>query len=664
MGMVYRAWDEALEREVAIKTLTAEGILDEESRKRFEVEAKAVARMQHTNIITVFELGEDRGIPFIAMELLGGLDLETVLRTNEPLLLEEKLEIMIQVCRGLAYAHGRGIVHRDVKPSNIRLLDDGSVKLMDFGIAKLGGMNLTKTGMMVGTLHYMSPEQIRGLPLDGRSDVFSLGVILHELLSGDRPFKAQGTTEVLYEIVNATPPRLAEDGSGRTEALQRILDTSLAKDRDERYPGAAEFGAALQENLDDLRKGHAAIPSKEEAEALATARKLVSDGRPADAVRQLESLLKRRPTFVEARRTLRTARHAKRPSPAAEDFPELDQTIGPAPATRPAETLLQPTTLLPDTRKARALPWALVGGGLTIAVVVAATLLLLLMRSRSGPVAVRVRSKPPGASVFLEGRQTGITTDGEVSLPRVGPMTLAFRKEGYEEVVRTLPAPPESREVEVDLPPIPSAPQPIPVKSDPPGATVTVDGEKVSGTTPLSLSLDPAKGHKVSVALEGYSPQEMHLEPGKLPQDLAVTLPIAGVPGTLVVLAPFPIEVSWRGKVLSQAAGAKISLPAGRQTVTIASANYFLHRAQSVDVRSGETTTLEAPALGKISIRANPDNCQVLIDGAFVDYPPILDRAIASGDHTVSFKWPDGLRRDEAVKAEAGGLVFVTGRRE
>src|SRR5262249_2690360 len=137
MGMVYRGLDEALEREVAIKTLTVEGTFDAESRKRFEIEAKAAAKLQHPNILTVFELGEERGVPFIAMELLPGADLETLLRSGDPLLLQEKLDIAVQVCRGLTYAHEHKIVHRDIKPSNIRVLDDGTAKIMDFGIAKL-----------------------------------------------------------------------------------------------------------------------------------------------------------------------------------------------------------------------------------------------------------------------------------------------------------------------------------------------------------------------------------------------------------------------------------------------------------------------------------------------------------------------------------------------
>ena len=206
MGMVYRGLDPALEREVAIKTLVAEGSFDPESRRRFEVEARAAAKLAHPNIVTVHELGEDRGILFIAMEMLPGVDLDSLLRSGEALPLAEKLDIVAQVCRGLAFAHDRGVVHRDIKPSNVRLLDDGTAKIMDFGIAKLGaGHHITKTGMMVGTVHYMSPEQVRGKPLDGRSDVFSAGVILYELLAGERPFRGEDVTQILYKIVNEEP---------------------------------------------------------------------------------------------------------------------------------------------------------------------------------------------------------------------------------------------------------------------------------------------------------------------------------------------------------------------------------------------------------------------------------------------------------------------------
>ncbi len=273
MGMVYRGLDAALEREVAVKTLNAEGSLDPDSRRRFEVEAKAAARLQHPNIVTVFELGEDRGLPFIAMEMLPGADLEALLRSGKEIPLAERLDVVAQVCRGLAYAHERGIVHRDIKPSNVRLLEDGTAKIMDFGIAKLGGTHLTKTGMMVGTVHYMSPEQVRGQPLDGRSDVFSAGVILYELVAGERPFRGEGPTQILYKIVHEEPPPpdLAALG-GLGPKLQCVLSRALAKDREARYAGASALADDLTSLLEEAQRADSTgEPSRRPACGLSSA---------------------------------------------------------------------------------------------------------------------------------------------------------------------------------------------------------------------------------------------------------------------------------------------------------------------------------------------------------------------------------------------------------
>src|SRR5207249_379814 len=358
MGMVYRGWDEILEREVAVKTLTLEGSLDEESRRRFHIEAKAAARLQHPNIITVYELGEDRGLPFIAMELLPGTDLEGLMRSGEPLMLQEKLDLVIQVCRGLAYAHEHKIVHRDIKPSNVRVLEDGSVKIMDFGIAKLGGTGVTKTGMMVGTVHYMSPEQIRGETLDGRSDLFSVGVILYELLAGRRPFAGEGVTAVLYKIINDEPPELepgelGADATGLRAAMKRML----AKDREQRPATAAvladELSAILAAHLGAL----AADTSSETRDTVALSRHLLREGRVEESVRRLREVNESNPHSLEVRRALRAAtremqrRQAPAPPPAEDDFPELDASARPDSAARPGAATCFPaaTRVAPET---------------------------------------------------------------------------------------------------------------------------------------------------------------------------------------------------------------------------------------------------------------------------------------------------------------------------
>ncbi len=675
MGKVYRGLDEALEREVAVKTLTTEGSLDEESRKRFQIEAKAAAKLQHPNIVTVFELGEDRGVAFIAMELLPGIDLEGVIRSRESLLLKEKLDIVIQVCRGLAFAHEHGIIHRDIKPSNIRLLDDGTAKIMDFGIAKLGGTTLTKTGMMVGTVHYMSPEQVRGKTLDGRSDVFSLGVILYELLAGQRPFKGEGATEVLYKIVNEDPPPL--DVTGLDPRLKEIVERALAKDPEKRYPSAG----ALADDLAGVLEAQARSVARPGAqEAASAARRLLKEGGTEAGLRRLRELAERHPDSVEVRRALRTvAREVERskrpPEPEAEGFAELEATFRVPPTQKAPDIEVQPTVVLgpegttaaeaPARRARPALLWA--GAGLAVAVAIALGIALLRGAGPTKPAELRiaVRSQPAGAAVLVDGKDTGVRTDGELVLPAPVPpqVVLTFRMAGRKDETRTVKLPLSPGEVlSVALG---AAAATLPVVSDPPGAAVSLDGQRVKGATPLDVTFDASVEHRLSVSLEGHNPQEVRLVPGQLPAEVRVKLEPAGPLGTVRIASVYPVDVLWRGKVLArdQVAPA-VSVPGGRQVLTVVSSAYFLRTDVTVNVQGGAESTVEAPGLGKINIRAQPDNCQVFIDGTFVDYPPILDKQVAAGTHTVSFKWPDGAKAQESAEVTRGGAAYVTGRKE
>jgi hypothetical protein len=685
MGMVYRGWDEVLEREVAVKTLTVEGTLDEESRQRFQIEARAAARLQHANIVTVFELGEDRGLPFIAMELLPGVDLENLVRSGEALLLEEKLEIMVQVLRGLHFAHEHGIVHRDIKPSNIRLLEDGTAKIMDFGIAKLGGIGVTKTGMMVGTVHYMSPEQIRGKKLDGRSDVFSSGVILYELLCGKRPFVGDSATAVLYKIINDPPDTLDPSVAGTAPELQATLDRALAKDPEARHPTAARMAEEMAEIAGRLR-GPAAAPPPDVLEAVNVARRLVKEGKVDDALHRLQDVTQRHPRSIEARRALRTAarereRRLKPREPEAQDFPELDATYQGSATRRTADTVMQPgesvpATVLLGSAPAVAAPAAptrnllLAAAAALLVVVVAGVLLLTRQPPVAPPVTMHVRSDPPGAQVLVDGQDSGVVTDGDVTLPAgvSGTVTLTLRKPEYREATRVLRLPLGASDLRFVLEALPAVTSTValPVVTEPPGASVTVDGQAVKGTTPLTVTVDPAREHQIAVRLEGHAPQEVRVAAGAAATPVRIVLDALGPQGRIAVSAAYPLDVIWRGKVLSHGQPSpEVVVPAGRQVLTLVAPTYFLRQNVTVDVpRPPAAASVAAPALGKINIRANPDNCQVFIDGEFVEYPPILDRAIAAGEHRVAFKWPDGARREESVQVARGAPAYVMGRKD
>jgi serine/threonine-protein kinase len=670
MGMVYRGLDETLDREVAVKTLTVEGTLDDESRQRFEIEAKAAARLQHSNIVTVYELGEDRGVPFIAMELLPGTDLESLIRTPEAMLLQEKLEVIIQVLRGLAFAHEHGIVHRDIKPSNIRLLDDGTAKILDFGIAKLGATSVTRTGMMVGTVYYMSPEQIRGKRLDGRSDVFSAGVILYELLSGHRPFTGNGSAEVLFKIVNEEPAPLPDDLGPATERLQRIVTRALAKDREKRYPSATAMADGVAEVLATL----SVPPTAAEVESVGRCRALIRSGNLDEGTRELRELLARTPGSVEARRALRAAtreiQQRQQPCPGDEaDYPELDATFQASPTRREPATAVQAATVTqaPEARPAGG-RLLLAAAGLGLLAALASGALLLwggkwLAPVASPPLHLTVRSSPAGAEVLVNGQPSGVTTDGELTVPapRSGELQLGFRKPGYQEISLPLRAP-FGPAVSVTLTPEPVR---ILVVSQPPGASVSLEGKALAGVTPLEVEVASAREQALEVRLDGYEPQEVRLVPGEINDRVELSLQPVRPPGRLRVVADYPVDVIRGGETLARAqATASVSLPAGRQKVRLVSRKYFLDQRSTVQVPAGGETTLRLPQLGTISIRAIPDNCKVLIDGRFVDYPPILERQIVSGRHQVGFRWPDGTRRDGTVEVPAGGIAYQMGRKD
>ena len=248
MGVLYRGRDTVLDREVAIKVMATEfdADSDDTARPRFYREARAAAKLQHRNIVTVFEFGEEDHTPFIVMEFLRGQDLSKRMRSEPPLTLEEKLDIVADLCTGLHFAHEQGVVHRDVKPANIWILTDGSIKLLDFGIAKFASSTMTRQGSVLGSVSYMAPEQVVGGEVDGRADVFSAGVVLYELLTGQKPFDGDSATAVLARIMDERPVSLDVFGPDVPRPLVAAVAKALQKDREKRYRHAADFGADLR----------------------------------------------------------------------------------------------------------------------------------------------------------------------------------------------------------------------------------------------------------------------------------------------------------------------------------------------------------------------------------------------------------------------------------
>ncbi|MCM3877023.1 MAG: protein kinase [Thermoanaerobaculia bacterium] len=242
-GTVYKGRDPFIKRSVAIKTCQSE---EEEIKKRFFREAEFAGNLHHRNVTTIYDFGvTDDGTPYIVQEFLTGDDLDKAIKKKEPLTLARKLQILIDVCDGLGYAHSTGIIHRDIKPSNIRILEDGTVKIMDFGIAKslVSQSTLTQTGITLGTASYLAPEQIRGEDLDPRTDIFSLGVLAYEILTGQKPFTGDHISTVLYKIMNETPGPPSSLDPALPRGLDAMVLKALEKDRTKRFVSCAEMRA-------------------------------------------------------------------------------------------------------------------------------------------------------------------------------------------------------------------------------------------------------------------------------------------------------------------------------------------------------------------------------------------------------------------------------------
>ena len=325
MGVVYKAMDPLIDRVVAIKTINLGLALDEkeEYEGRFYQEAKAAGRLNYPNIVTIYDVGKSGDVAYIAMEFLQGRELRDIMNEVGLLPIDQVLDITAQVAMGLAYAHEHGIVHRDVKPSNIMVVRDGHVKITDFGIARMASSAVrTQTGMVLGSPKYMSPEQVLGKTIDQRSDIFSLGVMIYEMLTGQAPFNGENVNAIMYQTLHGVPAAPGTLNPAVPEMVNFIVAKALSKKVDDRYQNARDLAVDLHACRDSLtrtvrqidvtKSGEKKLPNTIDA----SGRKKMDE----DDVRQTSGLS---PIFDSAAATLRLAALTA----SREDVDELSKTL-------------------------------------------------------------------------------------------------------------------------------------------------------------------------------------------------------------------------------------------------------------------------------------------------------------------------------------------------
>ena len=280
MGVVFKGRDPLIGRAVAVKTITAGVAESGDLLDRFYREARAAGGLQHPNIVTIYELAESGGAPFIAMEYLEGESLEKLITRKQALPLATKVGYVVQAARALDHAHRHGVIHRDVKPANIVLTRDGVVKVVDFGIARLADTSKTQTGTLLGTLAYMSPERVRGEQADARGDIWALGVVLYELLAYQRPFDGENHAALLMHILQSDPPSIRQFLPQCPAALERVVLKALHKDEKQRYPSME----ALLKNLEHAARACGASIDETPSKSAAHIPGAESDAQPAQTV--------------------------------------------------------------------------------------------------------------------------------------------------------------------------------------------------------------------------------------------------------------------------------------------------------------------------------------------------------------------------------------------
>jgi serine/threonine-protein kinase len=626
MGVLYRATDPVLERDVAIKVMAADFSDDETGRSRFYREARAVARLQHRNIVTLFDFGEEAGAPYIVMEFLRGQTLAARLRGGAPLPVDQALDIAAQLGTGLHFAHAHGIIHRDVKPANIWLLDDGGVKLLDFGIAKFGESTLTTAGDVVGSIAYMSPEQLRGDPTDTRADIFSAGIVLYELLAGKRPFSGETPTAIMMQIINGEPQPI-ERAASLPPGLSAIVMRALEKTPDRRYQHGAELATDLQALRASFERSGAATRPNALPETL--------------------------PAFVSTP-TPRPASHTPRPS-SRESAPAALTTLGPAPTSPPPslvetfeeEDLIRRDVagtsgsdhdidldLVTDASGAASRSAGSAGAAST---------------SRSGqshpfpaPASNRRGWRPAGAVAcvallgyvgFVIFRAAAPATTGDAADPA------KQATQAQQTATPSVPTPGSSAP-STSRPgtPRPGAGQPETVQPE----------EPITPKPPASERQNPRSGPEPSAT----RPHSTRPEPAAPPAP--TTPPVSQAGFWVAITGAYPFEVQTEDGQVSRSSTRHELQVSGKQTLRLRAPQFALDRRVPVDGPAGGTVRLQAPALGRLTIRTPFETCEALVNGRSLGFPPIVDQQLASGTYRIVLSCPDGDKHFETVQITAG----------
>ncbi|MFQ5890506.1 MAG: protein kinase [Gemmatimonadota bacterium] len=661
MGRVFLANDPKIERRVAIKTISLPpGTSEQEAREtseRFLREAQAAGKLMHPNIVTVFDVGEDSGVSFIAMEYIEGDTLERYTRPDSLLPPGRILDLATQAASALDYAHRHRVVHRDIKPANLMILKDGTLKITDFGLAKNPSASLTQAGVLLGTPSYMSPEQIRGRELDGRSDLFSLAVVLYELLTGARAFDGDSISTIIYRVLYEEPRPPASYNPALPPDVNAILEKGLAKSPEDRYATGADLAGALG-------RAFSALPPETLRRPFPGVGRRPSDPTAPGA---------RRDPAIPGRAARRPRAGSQAPPPGARSG---GRGAGPTlfahhPGKIAAVLLIAAAGLIVFPRWANRPEWARDGASGEASPPEAAVLTVSPAAIGGAPaeaplprgpsqVAIEVSTIPHGGRVFLD------------SIPLAEPRVVLsmidtqehdiMARAGCRQAVAAMTAADLASfdgPLVMELGP---RKEKVRIGSRPSGARIYLNRRDTGKVTPASVTLEACAEREVRLRRRGYRDWTGQFDADTDFDAMIETLrevPLEPIPsGTVLIAAPeeYAVEILEGGKRIGKA-GMPVRLLEGKHDLTFRNEKYFMSKRLRVTVRGNSRSAplVSFPGLGSLTVHAQPSNCKVYVDGRYVDVTPVIDRPIAAGGHHVKVVFvPNGTAREIPVTVDAG----------
>ncbi len=622
MGVVYQGYDPKIDRIVALKTIRKDRLADskhvEDLITRFQREVRSTGRLVHPNIIVIYDTGEEEETAYIAMEYIEGDTLENLIQKGIRFPMEKVVDIIDQICDGLEFTHRQGVVHRDLKPSNIMLAKGERVKITDFGISKAVGSAsspLTQEGVLLGTPSYMSPEQIAGSKIDGRSDLFSLGIILYHLFTGERPFSGDTIPNLLYTIVHKEPAPPSQINPTVPALFDDVIAKALAKDPENRYATAKDFA-------EDVRR---ACRGESLKEALTTDATAIMTPGVAERVypkRGNHRLLAGLGVLILAlglggyywiQRTSRRSTQQMRVDLRV-------QKILPEPVEE------EPAEPTPPPRDEVRMVGILV-----------------------------VQSTPPGATVLVDGKRVSGLTPIELQNVSAGEMhSIELAKEGYETEVHTVALEPEDRkELTIVLRQVPFGE--IKISSDPAGAKVYLNDQYLGRVTPTRVSgLSPGR-YSLRLKKEGYKVWD-----DQVVVKASESLELAGIKlqrafGQLnIVVSPWA-DVYYMGKKLGTTPLANIPLREGIHRLILKNPPLKIEKQVTVRIVADQVTKrsidITKGMKGKLKIKVIPW-AHVYIDGEPMGMTPLKPIELRTGEHEI-------LVKNETLKVKQSFKVII-----